>query len=254
MDANQLGQFGTVWSDYRNGSYPFDPDIYYSAIDIDGPGLNNSITAARPDSSCESPDIAVLPSGNIIIVWADRRAQSWNIYGQLINSNGIAIGTNFQINSEEGLFQQHSPRVAAISDGRFIVVWHDNRFGDDDIFGRVFNSDVSPTAIDFRVNDDSDQTKQAFPTVAADGNGRYFIAWVDWQNGDYPKNPDIYYRRYDNSGMALGDCTKLVSDANKRSQKDVAICSDRMGNLGFSWADSTSGQWDAMAKIIDNVG
>ncbi|MCP4634202.1 MAG: hypothetical protein GY855_14855, partial [candidate division Zixibacteria bacterium] len=27
-----------------------------------------------------------------------------------------------------------------------------------------------------------------------------------------------------------------------------------MGNLGFSWADSTSGQWDAMAKIIDNVG
>ncbi|MCP4703922.1 MAG: hypothetical protein GY865_04875, partial [candidate division Zixibacteria bacterium] len=59
MDANQLGQFGTVWSDYRNGSYPFDPDIYYSAIDIDGPGLNNSITEARPDSSCESPDIAV---------------------------------------------------------------------------------------------------------------------------------------------------------------------------------------------------
>jgi len=254
MDANQLGQFGTVWTDYRNGSHPFDPDIYYSAIDINGPGTNSSITDARPDSSCESPDIAVLPGGDIIIVWADRRDRSWNIFGQLINSNGSPVGANFQINSEDGLFQQHSPRVAAISDGRFIVVWYDNRFGDDDIYGRVFNADGSPVAPDFRVNDDSDQTKQAFPTVATDGNGRYFIAWVDWQNGTYPKNPDIYYRRYDETGTPLGECHKLVSDANKRSQKDVAICSDRMGNLGIVWADSTSGQWDAMAQIVDNLG
>lgn len=254
LDANQLGQFGTVWSDYRNGSYPFDPDIYYSAIDINGPGTNSSITDARPDSSCESPDIAVLPSGNVIIVWADRRGRSWDIYGQLLNSNGTAVSGNFKINSEEGLYQQHSPRVAAISDGRFIVVWYDNRFGDDDIFGRVFNSDGSPTVIDFRVNDDSDQTKQAFPTVAADGGGRYFVAWVDWQNGTYPKNPDIYYRRYDDTGTPLGECHKLVSDTNERPQKDVAICSDRMGNLGFVWADSSSGQWNAMAQIVDNVG
>ncbi len=254
LDANQLGQFGTVWTDYRNGSYPFDPDIYYSAIDINGSGINNSITDARPDSSCESPDIAVLPSGNVIIVWADRRGSSWNIYGQLLNSNGNPIDGNFQINSENGLFQQHSPRVAAISDGRFIVVWYDNRTGDDDIYGRVFNSDSSPTMLDFRVNDDSKQTRQAFPTVAADGNGRYFIAWVDWQNGTYPKNPDIYYRRYGANGVALGECHKLVSDANKRPQKDIAICSDRMGNLGMVWADSTSGQWDAMAQIIDNIG
>jgi len=102
LDANQLGQFGAVWSDYRNGSYPFNPDIYYSAIDINGPGTNSSITGARPDSSCESPDIAVLPGGNIIIVWADRRGQSWDIYGQLLSANGTTIGNNFRINSEDG--------------------------------------------------------------------------------------------------------------------------------------------------------
>ncbi len=254
LDANQLGQFGTVWIDYRNGSYPFNPDIYYSAIDINGPGTNSSITDARPDSSCESPDIAVLPSGHVIIVWADRRGRSWDIYGQLLNSNGNAIGNNFKIDSEDGQFQQHSPRVAAISDGRFVVAWYDNRSGDDDIYGRVFNSDGSPEAPDFRVNDDDSQTKQAFPAVAADGNGRYFIAWVDWQNGTYPKNPDIYYRRYDDTGTPLGECHKLISDANKRPQKDVAICSDRMGNLGIVWADSTSGQWDTMAQIVDNMG
>jgi len=109
-------------------------------------------------------------------------------------------------------------------------------------------------APDFRVNDDDGQTKQAFPAVAADGNGRYFIAWVDWRNGTYPKNPDIYYRRYDNTGMPLGECHQLVADADRRPQKDVAICSDRMGNLGLVWADSTSGEWDVMAQIIDNVG
>jgi len=254
IDANQLGQFGSTWNDYRNGSYPFNPNIYYSSIDEDGAGINIPVTGSRPDSTCESPDITILPDGVIIIVWADYRDLNWNIYGQRLSAVGSPIGNNFKINSESGSAQQHSPRVAGLSNGGYVVAWYDNRTGNDDIYGRIFNSADSPLAEDFKINDDATQTRQAFPAVTADGNGRFFAAWTDWRNGIYPKNPDIYFRGYDGDGLPIGASRKAISDANKNPQKDVSICADRMGNLAVVWADSSSGNWDVLAQIFDYHG
>jgi len=254
VNANQLGRFGSVWGDYRNGQYPFNPDIYYAAIDLNGPGDNSAVSLARADSTCESPDIAVLPDGDMIIVWADYRNKNWDIYAQRLDETGGLEGSNFKINSEDDDAQQHSPRVAGLSDGGFVVVWYDNRYGDDDIFGRRFDASAGPIAVDFKINDDNTGKRQAFPVVTADGYGRFYTAWVDWRNGTYPKNPDIYYRRYDAEGGPVGAAKKITDDSNSRPQKDVAICSDRMGNIGIVWADSSTGEWDATARVVDNLG
>ncbi len=252
--ANNLGQFAAVWQDFRNGSYPFGADIFFAPIDTLSGSDNIEITALAPDSTRESADIAVLVNGSFVSVWSDYRNKNWDIYGQIVTADGQMIQGNFIINDDIAKAAQHAPRVAALADGGFVVAWYDNRNGDDDIYAQRFDQSADPTGTNFMVNDDATGKRQAFPAIAADINGRFFVAWTDWRNGIYPANPDIYVRRYAADGTPLEASVKIVGIDGGRPQRDCAICADAMGNVCVAWADSTSDNWDVRARIIDYRG
>jgi len=254
LDVLDSGRYLSVWKDYRNGSYPFGPNIY--AAVLDSANVDNNLNAAPNlvDIICETPDVAVLSDGSAIVVWADYRNNNWDIFGRRLTAAGALLGSDFKINSDGGLSQQHTPRIAAFDHGGFVVAWYDNRMGDDDIFFQRFDSSAAPLSGNIRASDDLTAARQAFPAVAADRSGRFFIAWIDWCNGVYPANPDIYLRRFGSSGAALALSKKVNGNDNSRSQRDVSICSDRVGNICITWADSVTGQWDAMAQLIDRDG
>ncbi len=252
--GNNSGQFSGVWKDYRNGNYPFNPDIYLSKIDTLTTYANRNVTGELPDTSVESPDIALFYDGSAVVVWSDYRNDNWDIYGQRIATTGEAVGANFKINDEAGIFQQHSPRVTAFSNGGFVVVWYDNRFGNDDIFGQKYDAAFNRVGTNIKISDEALSTRQAFPAVSCDDNGRIFVAWVDWRNGTYPQNPDIYLRRFRPDGTAYSPSTRVNLNDGGRAQKDVSLCSDRLGNICVVWADSSGGQWDALGQIINENG
>ncbi len=137
------------------------------------------------------------------------------------------------------------------SDGWFVVVWYDNRQGNDDIFAQLYRANGTKKGSNFKVNSDVSVARQASPDVAVDGRGRLNVAWVDWRNGTYPTNPDIYARRFDTNFAALSIDTKINSDASTRPQKDPAIAADRMGNVAIVFADSTASSWDVMGQLRD---
>lgn len=254
ISANRFGQAAAVWKDYRNGAYPFGADIYYSKIEAAQAFSDLNVTAELPDSATESPDISVFADGSVVVVWADYRNRNWDVYGQRMTSTGGLLGTNFKINSDPGTYAQHSPRICGLLDGSFIVVWYDNRLGNDDIYCRRFDRGGNPIGTEFKVSDDPGNARQAFPVVAADSYRRFYIAWVDWRNGQYPQNPDIYLRRYDSAGTALGAGMKVNLNDGTTAQREVALFSDNIGNLCLTWADSSTGQWEVMAQIVDNLG
>ncbi|SYZ73219.1 exported hypothetical protein [Candidatus Zixiibacteriota bacterium] len=255
IDGNRSGQFSSVWQDYRNGSYPFHPDIYFSRIDTLTNYSDHNVTSEQPDTSVESPDIGIFFDGSAVVVWADYRNSNWDIYGQRISSAGEPVGANFKINDEAGAYQQHSPRVASFPNGGFIVVWYDNRFGNDDIFGQRYDASFNRVGTNLRISDDALSSRQAFPVVAGDNNNRFFVAWVDWRNGTYPQNPDIYMRRFKADGSPYAPSMRINLNDGGRAQKDVSICADLLGDLCIAWADSvSSGQWDALAQIVTENG
>jgi hypothetical protein len=254
VDAGNSNAFLGVWKDYRNGDYPFHPDIYFSVVDTTEMTADRNVTSDPPDSTCDSPDIAVLNDGGAIVVWADYRNLQWDIYGRVIGPDGDFAGPVFKINSDAGINQQHSPRVAPQAGDGFVVVWHDDRSGDDDIFARRFDTMANPLGEDFRVSDDPLHARQAFPAVASDGNGAFAVCWVDWRNGNYPYNPDIYCRRFNPAGTPTGPSMRINPSDGGRAQRDVSLCADFMGNLCVVWADSSSGEWNAMAQIVDYRG
>jgi hypothetical protein len=252
--GNRSGQFASAWKDYRNGDYPYRPDIYYSRVDSNGIYGNMNATAEPPDSTKETPDIALFSDGSAIVVWSDYRNRNWDIYGQKLTASGSLRGSNFKINSESGIYQQHSPRVAAFGDGGFVAVWYDNRNGNDDIFGQIYSASGAAVGSNIKLSDDPGVNRQAFPAVATDGSKRFVVAWVDWRNGVYPQNPDIYYRRFDSLGNPQAPSFRINLDGGTTAQRDVSLCSDWLGNIAAVWSDSSGGQWDAVGQIIDNSG
>lgn len=250
------GRYWLTWKDYRNGVYPFDADIYFQRYDTGGAllGGNRDLTLEPPDSLKETPDIAVSPTGAVVVVWADYRNLHWDIYGQLIGADGSLIGSNFRVNTDAGTGQQHAPRVAYAEDGWFVVVWYDNRLGNDDIFVQRFDSLAQPLGGNVKVNSDPGDARQAFPDVAADAAGRFTVVWVDWRNGRYPANPDIYSRTFNTALTPINSDVRLNTDGTVRAQREATIAADRLGNVAIIWSDSIGSSFDIVGQMIDADG
>ena len=73
------------------------------------------------------PAIAVLEGGPAIVVWRSQEGDSkgTGLRGRHLLADGSApSGDEFQVNEKpEG--NQQTPDVAALTDGGYIVVWHD---------------------------------------------------------------------------------------------------------------------------------
>ncbi|MCB2201414.1 T9SS type A sorting domain-containing protein [bacterium] len=250
------GRYWLTWKDYRNGSYPFGPDIFFQRFDtaLTRLGGNRDLTLELPDSLKETPDIAVSPTGAVVVVWAGYRNGNWDIYGQLIAADGTLRGGNFRVNSDAGTAQQHAPRVAYSEDGWFVVTWYDNRLGDDDIFVRRYDSLGVPLSGNVKVNSDTGDDRQAFPDIATDAAGRFTVVWVDWRNGRYPTNPDIYSRTFDTLMVAASIDARMNSDVSVRAQREPTIASDRLGNVAVIWSDSVGASFDIVGQMIDADG
>jgi len=252
------GFYSLVWKDYRNGVYPFDPDIFLQRLDSSASnvGANQILTVELPDSLKETPDIALAPWNGGVVVWADYRNRNWDIYGQLIDASGNRTGMNFRVNDDTGVGQQHAPRVAYSTQGWFVVAWYDNRLGNDDVFVQRFNASGTRVGSNVRVNSDNGSTRQAFPDVATDAAGHFTVVWVDWRNGLYPANPDIYARKYDTTMIPLTVDAMVNKDGTRRAQREPTIAADRRGNVAIIWSDSsgTTQLYDIVGQMIDVDG
>ncbi len=250
------GRFSLVWKDYRTGSYPLNPEIFTQRYDstFSPVTTNEQITIENPLTIRETPDISLSDSKKAIVVWADYRNSNWDIFGQLIDADGSNIGTNFIVNDDNINTQQHRPRVSVSNQGWFVVTWYDNRFGNDDIFAQVFDSLGVAIGANLRVNQDATTTRQAFPDVTTDGAGNFTIVWVDWRNGTYPDNPDIYSRKFTSAMVPVTDEININTDGTATAQREPSISADRLGNVAIVWADSTYNSWDISGQMIDVDG
>jgi Ca2+-binding RTX toxin-like protein len=137
----------------------------------------------------ENPALGKLNNGNIIVVWEDGDVGGGvdNIVGQLFSPGGTKIGGEFTIDSSSS--DTADPAVAALTDGRFIVVWEDMA-GDGSgsaIKGQVFTSGGVKSGEEFTVNT-STTDDQKYPTVTALANGDAFVTWTDYDGA----TSDIY--------------------------------------------------------------
>ncbi len=130
--ADGSGGFIVVWESV--GSPALDPTSYsiqgqrYAA---GGSALGsqfqvNSFTASHQND----PAVAADAAGNFVVVWTSNGSagsdnSSTSIHGQRYAANGVALGSEFQVNTFTTSTQQR-PVVACDAAGNFVVVWESN--------------------------------------------------------------------------------------------------------------------------------
>jgi hypothetical protein len=179
------------------------------------------------------PAIARLTNGNVVIVYSSFDQAGSNsledVYGQMLSTNGTAIGTNFLINMFT-TYNQRNAAVAALNNGGFVVTWVSEQerstapswgsntlsYGIDsaplpsvDIYERLYTvsgSNAVPSSSEMLVNQDVNPC--ASPDVAVASDGSYMVTWCAKNLTNLDNSWDIYERSFTN---ATGGSVNLVN-------------------------------------------
>jgi len=134
-------KFLVVWGDTRDDS----GNIYGQFVNLDGTLSGNNFVISNADGYQFYPSMAFdNVNQRFLVVWQDYRSgTNYDIYGQMVNTDGSLYGSNFAISQETNY--QSSPSVAYDSvNQRFLVVWQDYRSGTNyDIYGQMVNANRS---------------------------------------------------------------------------------------------------------------
>ncbi len=178
--------------------------------------------------------IAHLTGGGFIVAWeSEGQDGSGNgVAGQLLNSSGSPVGTEFLINSFTALAQD-AVVVVADAAGGFIAVWEsDGQDGSNKgVFARHFDASGTPMGSEFQVNVFT-TLSQDDPAIATDAAGSIVVVWESvGQDGDLG---GIFGRRFDSSGSPLG--TEFQANTfTLGPQVDPAVGMDAAGNFVVVW-------------------
>jgi hypothetical protein len=161
-----------------------------------------------------NPAVAALANGNVVVAWGSFNEFSGNslqdVYAQVLSPAGQKLGGELLVNQYTS-YNQRTPAIAGLSDGRFVVAWisEQQRFDNSvDIYARIFNADGSSSGNEIAVNTSTNVC--ANPSVAASPNGGFMIAWSEKDLTSLTTNSwDVYARAFLNTGVASGPVARL---------------------------------------------
>jgi hypothetical protein len=161
------------------------------------------------------------------------------------------IGPEFQVNTYT-TNAQTNPSVAADADGDFVVVWaSDGSSGGDtsgqSIQGRRYNSAGSAVGGQFQINTYTTNI-QLGPSVAADADGDFVVAWHGLGSGG-DTSSSIQGQRYNSAGSAVGSQFQ-VNTYTTNTQEFPSVASDADGDFVVVWASSGSSGGDTSGGSI----
>lgn len=134
------------------------------------------------------------------------------------------------MNTHTTSFQQYSA-VAALSDGGFVVTWHDDSGHDGSgygVFGQKYTSSGSASGSQFQINSTTAST-QAYPSITSLTDGGFVVTWTDYSGQD-GSDKGIFGQRYDASGNTVASEFQInTQTSGDQSWSDI----ESLSNGGF---------------------
>jgi hypothetical protein len=244
-------------------------DVFFQRFDATGKKVGSEVLVNQyVRNNQRSPSVAVLPSGDFIVVWSSENFipasiqvahMRVDVMGRIFRSNGEPLGNEFVVNSEVHL--SATPVVSAMSDGRFTVVWA-ARSGVQtngwDIYARVFSPGGTPMAEGFRLNDHT-YGDQFGPQISSVGTNQ-FVVWTSMgqdkiQNGVFTQitsdgglvtiptpargSWQSVYGRLLSDGVPAG--TELRVNSTLGKQLHPQVSADGAGRFFATWSHFDAG-------------
>jgi hypothetical protein len=250
------GGFVVAWADQRNGrdgnwgqGYDYRGiDVYFQLFDargnpagsiqkVNGHAVNLKRNSDHPVSA------AMNGSGRFVIAWEGVRFDSGaksDIYFQVFDEQGAAVGSNKKANADEGTDREECPTAAMDDGGRFIIAWEkmNESYSDVNILFRRFGAEGDPLGGNQRADDGAGRlwASAGGPCIAMDGSGRFAIAWEGCLDNGY--DPDICFQRFDASAVPAGSAQTANDDTSHAGQMTPSIGMNRRGDFIIAWEDT----------------
>ncbi len=233
IDARPDGGFVISWQSFGQDGSDYG---VFAKVYGDTEFQVNSYTTGEQST----PSVAVLSDGGHVVVWRSslQDGSGYGAYGQRYDASGTAVGGEFRVNSHT-VGDQYEPRVAALSDGGFVVVWPSD--GQDGgglgIYGQRYDAAGTAVGGEFRANSYTTD-HQWVPSVAGLLDGGYVIAWrSSGQDGD---TLGVYGQRYDATGTAVGGEFR-INTTTVGDQRDPWVIGLSGGGFAVVWTSSQDG-------------
>ncbi len=176
--------------------------------------------------------VAASGVGDFLVAWSSTNQDGSlaGVFAQRYDSNGVAIGGEFQVNTTTVGSQTH-PDVAMDADGNFIVVW-----GTGDIIGQRYSSTGAPVGGEFTLNSYTTGS-QTEPEVAMTSGGEFVVAWNSYnQDGS---SWGVFGQRFDSGANPVGgEFQANTTTASYQLYPNVAIAES--GEFVVVWNNTLS--------------
>jgi hypothetical protein len=217
-----------------------------------------------------TPVVAALADGGFVVSWVSelqRGSSTVDIYARLFNSSGVAIGSEFPVNTVLTSICAN-PSLAATPDGGFAVGWSQRNIvsGNSsssqfwaaggvvpvnswDVFVRTYGSGGVATGEPVRMNTCTSGAQYAPKLSSFLGN--YLSVWLSL--GQDGSQEGIYGQFLTSSGELAG-VEFRVNGGNAVRQTDPVVCSDNASRFLVVWSSfANSGDFDLFAREYDLI-
>ncbi|MET0530101.1 MAG: calcium-binding protein [Microvirga sp.] len=208
-------------------------DTRFAIVNAAGNAFLTAPTFLGQSQTAHEFDTSVATFGNIAaVVYASEEEgnpASDDVVLKIVNASGTIVDTEtIDTNTE-----RNNPEVAALADGRFVVVWQD--FNTTDVFGRIYDPDTGTfSGPEFIISNRGGF--QESPRVAALPDGGFVATWTDFSGQFGDNSGAINARRFDKNGVPVGDEFR-VSTATEDFQGDSGLAANDDGVLFSAWVN-----------------
>ena len=193
--SHQRAGAGAVFDQHRESSPSV--DIFMRLYDANANPLSGELLVNTANNPCANPAVAGASDGTFAVAWSQKDVavpnNDWDIYMRTFSSAGS--GGAVQLANSQQYGEQYVPRIAA-SGTDYLIIW--TSLGQDGskegVFGQFFHGGT-PAGSEFQVNT-TVLNQQEYPSVASDGNGRFFTVWSSSSSTGWTTGMDIYAQRY----------------------------------------------------------
>ena len=209
-------------------------DIGFSLISA--AGAPTGVTGFVDNGTDDQDEAAVAAFGNnALVVYTDETAtpDSADIQARFFNGSSFSAEVTIADTGENG-----DPDVAALTDGRFIVVWDDD--DTDGVLGRFVSATGTPLGSAFSLS--STGGDSFFPRVAALPGGGFVVTWTNDGGASGSEveagNLAVLARRFDSNGAPAGDEFLVNTGDPDTDQENPAIAANPLTGQAFiAWDD-----------------
>ena len=233
-----------LWKDDRNAN----DDVYAQRIDAScvSQWAADGVPVCTDAAAQDRVEAVTDGAGGAIAVWEDPRGAADALFAQRIDNKGDVRWTADGIPLCLEPAAQQFPDISADGAGGALVVWHDSRAGNYDVYAQRVDAagslhwGASGLAV-CRLT-----VSQYYMRIIADGAGGAYVSWNDSRAGDY----DVYAQRVDAAGSVrwTTDGILVCGETMAQSQADLVLVDEN--EVLVAWRDMRDGNYDIYASRI----